>query len=514
MRPNSLFFDRGEQKSVVRAVSLVVTIAFLVMMGYMLIRYKHFAFLLDDALLQTPMFGWLLLIYVALAFLSIYFIRLANCRVKRSPVLWSVAIFLLALFLRALYLLVLRAPAFGGAVFDARNLRALFLADNLSALLLCAISALIAVVVYWIARYIEDGSAPAAGLMLALYPANVLLAQENRMLQFAMLFALFAVLFALVAFSAERRGKAALFSALSALFLALCQSMLETAWLIALEFVIIWTVLLLNSLKVKKELLRLLMIALAFITVLFPLKTLVLESPGWAELDRNLSGAISAGVMQQAREGEAILDQFNWETMQKGYDVQGAPVRLDESITTLWLEKDQALREATSAAAFSASRAEPLGEAVRLLDFFFVAGVLLFAWVGALLRGRGGAGDLILVLLLLWAGAHLFSDRQLITRALAMPILIMLAANGVFAITGTEPRPKERSKYDACLNRGALNLGDIPPNSAQGTCAEAFHPATGGAKQRHYAGGLYAAMEADMARQKQPCEQQGEKQDE
>jgi hypothetical protein len=92
-----------------------------------------------------------------------------------------------------------------------------------------------------------------------------------------------------------------------------------------------------------------------------------------------------------------------------------------------------------------------------------------------------------------------------------MPILIMLAANGVFAITGTEPRLKERSKYDACLNRGALNLGDIPPSNTQGTCAEAFHPVTGGAKQRHSAGGLYAAMEADIARQKQPCEQRGGK---
>jgi hypothetical protein len=480
------------------------------MMGYILIRYNRFGYILHSELMRTHMFGWLLLIYAALAVCSIYLIRLANCRVKLRPVLWAGAIFLVSFLVRALFLLALRAPAFDGAVFGSLNLRALFLADNIPALFLCAIPALSCVVVYWIARYVEDGSAPAAGLLLALYPANIMLSQDARTLQIAVLFALLSTLFALVAFSANGRAKAAAFSALSALSLAACASALMSYWLIALAFAVVWLALFLGSGKVEKEPPRLLLIAVAFCAVFFLLKTFALNTPGWAALDHNLSGANTAGAAQQVREGEAIIDQFNWQTMQKGYDVQGAPVRLDQSISKLWLEKDQTLREATSSAAFSASALQPFGDAIRLLDFFFIAGVLLFAWIGALLRGRGGAGDLLLWLLLLWTGAHLFSERQLITRALGMPILIILAANGVFAITGTVPRPKEKSKYDACLNRGALNLGDIPPNGAQGERMGAFHPATGGA-QCGDSSGLYDAMCADLAKQQEQNNQQGEK---
>lgn len=514
MRQNSLFFDRGGKKNFARAVSMSITLLFLVMLGYFLIRYNHFSYLLHTELFRTPMFGWLFLIYVALAVLSVWIIRLANCRVRRRPVLWAIAVFLVAFLVRALFLLTLRAPAYGGAVFGGLNLRAFFLAEQMPALVLLAVCSLSCVVVYWIARYVEDGSAPAAGLLFALYPANIVLAQDQRAMHIALLFALLSVLFALVAFSAERRGKAFFFSSLSGLSLAVCATVLMTYWLIALAFAVVWAVLFLGSGRIRKEPLRLLLIALAFCALFFPLKTFVLESAAWNRLDSNLSGAISAGAAQQARDGEAILDQLDWETLQKGYDVQGAPVRLDESVTKLWLEKDTSLRLATESAAFSASLLHRWKDAIQLLDFFLVGGVILFAWIGALLRRRGGAGDLLLWIFLLWAGAHLFSERQMITRALGMPILIILAANGVFAITGTEPRPRETGKYDACLNHGALNLGEIPPNGAHGERMGAFHPATGGAKQRHYAGGLYAAMEADIGQEKNQINQMGEIKDE
>ena len=97
----------------------------------------------------------------------------------------------------------------------------------------------------------------------------------------------------------------------------------------------------------------------------------------------------------------------------------------------------------------------------------------------------------------------------MITRAIAMPILMIFAAYGVFAMIGTEPRAKERSKYDACVNRGALNLGDIPATDAGLDSAGAFHPMNaGGVHQNHTRSGLYAQMEADIARNKQEQEQE------
>ena len=117
MRPNSLFFDREQQRGFTRVMSVFITIAFLVSIGYILIRYKRFAYLLHGELLTTPMFGWLLLLYAALAFLFVFVIRWSNCRVKRLFALWVVAILLAAVLPRAFVLLSLRAPAFGGAIF-------------------------------------------------------------------------------------------------------------------------------------------------------------------------------------------------------------------------------------------------------------------------------------------------------------------------------------------------------------------------------------------------------------
>jgi len=114
-------------------------------------------------------------------------------------------------------------------------------------------------------------------------------------------------------------------------------------------------------------------------------------------------------------------------------------------------------------------------------------------------------GDLLLWVFLVWALAHLFSDRQMITRALGMPLLMIFAAYGVFAIVGTEPRPKENSKYAACVNRGALNLGDIPSDDAHLDHVAGFCPAarSNPVYQQQHKGGLFDAMEADIAQKMQ-----------
>ena len=502
MRPNSLLFDREKNQGLLRTMSILVTVVFLVVCGYIIIRYKRFAYLLHGELFTTPMFGFLLLGYLLLAVAAVFLIRWANCRVKRMPALWALAIFLVALLPRIFILLALRAPALGGELFSRLNLSALFLEGNLPALFACAVSALCAVTVYLIARRFDDGSAPAAGLLFALYPANMISCLHQPVMQVVVLFALLSVLFALEAFAAPEARRAVAFSALSGLALAACGVALASVWLMALAFGVFWLILLLSSFRQEGEPRRLLLLALAFCAVLFTLRIVSLASPLWGSLDADLSDATAPGAALQAREGEALLDSLDWDTLQKGYDLQGKPVRLDQNLAQLWLEKDGALSREMDSVSFHVSLLAPLSSAIRLLDFFFVAGVLLFAWIGGLLRRRGGAGDLLLMVFLVWALAHLFSDRQAITRALGMPSLMILASFGVFAIVGTEPRPKEHGKYASCVNRGALNFGELPPTDAGLERKSAFHPQSGSARTQAKIG-LYAAMEADMAQQSQ-----------
>jgi hypothetical protein len=395
-------------------------------------------------------------------------------------------------------LLAERAPAFGGEVFGRLNVAAIVLPENLAALAFCAIPALSAAVIYLIARRFDDGSAPAAGLLFALYPANIVLSLSQPVVQIALLAALLAILFALVAFSSLRRGRAVLFSFLSGLALAACAAALASAWIVALAFGAFWIILLLSSFKIEKEPFRLVLIALTFCAVFFSLRAVAVDTAACGMLDGNLSAVNAAGAAQQAREGEEILDSLDRNTLRQGYNLVGSPIRLDANLTQLWLEKDDALASATGSPTFLGSGLAPFAAAIRLFDFFYIAAIFLFSWIGGLLRRRGGAGDLLLWVFLAWAIAHLFSDRQLITRALGLPLLMIFASYGVFAIVGTEPRPKERGKYDACVNRGALNLGSIPETDGDIRREDAFHPASGATK--HTDGGLYAAMEQDLAK--------------
>ncbi|MDD4312178.1 MAG: hypothetical protein PHW41_06820, partial [Eubacteriales bacterium] len=343
--------------------------------------------------------------------------------------------------------------------------------------------------------------------LLALYPANIVTCLGQPILQAAVLLALLSVLFVLAAFSAINRASVLLFSALSGLLLSASGIVLASAWLFALAFGLLWLVLVFSSLRQKAELRRFILLALAFCAVFFSLRAFVLPSHEWEMIDADLPRATASGAAQQAREGEALLDSFNWQTLQKWYNLQGSPACLDQNLVQLWLEKDAALSAAIDSAAFRASALAAFSQGIRLMDFFYIAAVFLFAWIGGLLRRRGGAADLLLWVFLVWALSHLFSDRQAIARSLGMPILMILAAYGVFSIVGSEPRPKEHGKYASCVNRGALNFGEIPPSDTGLERKSAFHPQSGGSARTQQKNGLFAAMEADLAHKNQQQDQ-------
>jgi len=72
----------------------------------------------------------------------------------------------------------------------------------------------------------------------------------------------------------------------------------------------------------------------------------------------------------------------------------------------------------------------------KLLDFFYVAILFLFAWVGGLLRRRGTESDLLLLVFLGWIGVHFFIEIQTRYRYYGMPFLMIFAAYGVFRLLG------------------------------------------------------------------------------
>ena len=78
MKQGGLFFARGEERGIARAASLFITIAFLAFIGYVIVRYKYFTYILREQVMTTPMFGWLLLGYLLLAVVFLVLIRRLN----------------------------------------------------------------------------------------------------------------------------------------------------------------------------------------------------------------------------------------------------------------------------------------------------------------------------------------------------------------------------------------------------------------------------------------------------
>ncbi len=516
MRPDSLFFDRSGKKGFSRLASIFITIVFLAFVGYIIIRYKYFTYIIREEFLTTPLFGWILLAYLLFFAAFVLILRRTNCEIKRRPWLWALVIFLLALaprlyfysrvqyvpqndfanyvdmgiaFARGDFAYVASISAgyqiasFSGLgtlnglimlVFGAST-RSLQLAE-------CVITSLSSVMVYLVARRFDEGSAPAAGFLFALYPANIVFSQVTSNQHLAVFFALTSILFLLFAFSSARRVRAGVFAALSGLMILLSHYAHPSTITTLIAFGIFWLVLFFSSLRQKKELLRLCIIAVAFSAAFFGLRT---GADAWMRSAGLLSGDMLEGtslskvvVGLNPETGGAysesdygmVMDQpeseqaaFCWKIIRERLGQDDLAGLFDVKILRTWMVKDTSFGWPFFGMESVPEDLSVLVKAYTLLDFFYVAALFLFAWIGGLLRRRGGAGDLLLLILLGWMGVHLFIEIQTRYRYFAMPFLMIFAAYGFFAIVGSRRRTKHVPQNAVCVNANTSGAGEAPP---------------------------------------------------
>ncbi len=547
MRPNSLFFDRGGKTSFSRALSMFITVAFLAFVGYIVIRYKYFTYILREEFLTTPDFGFLILGYIVLFTAFALIIRWANCHVRRMPFLWALAVFVIALAPRLyLYSRISYVPTsdftnyynmglaftrgdFAQIAQTAENYHIqsfsglgilnglIMLAFGTSIrsfqLVQCVITSLSSVMVYLIARRFDEGSAPAAGLLFALYPANIVFSQVTSNQHLAVFFALVSVLLALVSLSAVRRARAVLSAVFSGVTLLLSYYAHPSTAPTLIAYGIFWLIVFFSSLRQKQTILRLLLIAFAFSVAFFGLRaaanagmqTLLGADVSEANssmlakivigLNPDTGGAYSAsdwGMIWQQPQSEQ--NAFCLQVIRERLGQDNLFGLLDTKIMRMWMVKDTSLDWPFYGITSIPNDLSALMQGIELLDFFYVAGLFLFAWFGGLLRRRGGTGDLLLLILLGWMAVHLLIEIQTRYRYFAMPFLMIFAAYGLFAIIGPRKHQPQTRQYTACLNPDYLQIYEIPPVEQK--------PAGGGS--------LYSAMDAAIAEEQLKSSESGE----
>ncbi len=432
MRADYPVYDQNRARGIPRAVSVFTTVVFLALVGFILIRYRNFTYLLREKPFFTPHFLYLAAGYVALILIFTVLIRRTNCAKKRLPGVWAAAILLLALAPRLFLLLRGFSPETGEELYTVCSI---VVPARLLVLIQIIASAGSAVVMYLIALRVDENSAPAAGILLALYPADIVGAMMPGGTQLSTVLALASLLLLLLAFSSVRRIRAVLAAAFSGLLLLLAGGMTESMRVVAAAYALFWVIVFFSSFGCRREPARLLLIALAFVAVFFGLNAaLPREGAARSLFPDVLSGRSEAGSPD---------DIPDWDSIRGRFVSDGGPSRFDKDISRLWMQEDDVFDRAASASALPEGDIALLRAAQRL-DFFFVAGVFLFAWIGALLRRRCGTGELLLLTLLVWMGAHLFMDFGTNGRDIAVPLLILFAAYGFFAVVGAGHRRNDK----------------------------------------------------------------------
>ena len=509
MKQDSLFLNREKERGLTRAASLFITIAFLALIGFVLIRYKYFTYIVREQVTTTPMFGWLVLGYAVLAVAFVVLIRGLNKAGFHAPWAWGAAIFLVALALRYFafanivytptsdflnyynmgvafasgdYSVIARQSAeyhitsFSGlAVINGLLMRLIGTSVRAFQFAQCVFSSLSCVATYLIARRFDEKSAPAAGLLFALYPANIVFSQVTTNQHIAVLFALLSIWLALIALEQTKLVQTGAYSLGSGILLLLSYYSHPSTVTTLIALGVLWLVLTLSALRNRAELLRLLIAAMAFCLGCFALRAGAdagLRAAGLSEPSvANSSNLVKVviGLNHQTVGGYSAEDWgMVWEqpdSEQNAFCLQVIRERLqqpdliglfDAKLLRMWMVPDGSFGWAT--AADTGSSAQPGGgkalddwlAGAKLLDFFYVAALFLFAWIGGLFRRRGNAGDLLLWVLMGWMSVHLLIEIQTRYRYFGMPFLMIYAAFGVFfLLDGAERLTRRKRKQPA-----------------------------------------------------------------
>lgn len=495
------YFDRYGERGSARGVSIFLSAVFLLFVGYILVRYQYFTYIVRDEVFSTPMFGRLVLGYAGVFALFAALIYVAGRRGKSHPVVWGIGIFCVALALRlAVYQVIVytpesdfqnyyrmgvafaqgdyaciaetsagyHIPEFSGLGVINGLLMTAF-GTNLRSfqLVQCVVTALTCVVIYGIARHIDRRAAPAAGLLFAFYPANIFYSQVTSNQHLGVLFSLLAVLLLLSAKEPEQTWKALCFGFAAAVALLISQFSHPSTATTLLAFALYLLTSAIAARKQRKKCARTLLVAVVLMAAFFGLHAAANAAMTRAGLlDEEAlanSSYLAKIVIGLNPDTEGAYSESDWGAIyaqpadernsfclaliRERLEQNDLPDLMDLKILRMWMVKDASFDWATrgtdnmdTVSDSFAVQFDAFTRAYILLDFFYVAAVYLFAWIGILLRRReNGALDLLLWVVLGWMGVHLLIEIQTRYRYLAMALLMVMATVGlarVFAAPG------------------------------------------------------------------------------
>lgn len=495
---------KREKPGFIHIVSILLSCILGLFLGYVLIRYKWYSYVIKGELTLWSQLPALIVTFVCCIFLFIVLYR----RLKTAnTVLILICVFMLALIPRLTLRFCMACEPISdfknyydmGVAFTSKDyatvvsivneygipdfyglaviygvILSIFGESTYALQFACCCNAsLITVIIALIAMRYSKKAGLAAGLIYAIYPGNVIMAQVATNQHVAILFALVSVYFVMCA-TDEQRGIwiSVAFAGIGGLCLLVSQYSHPSSITTQIAVASYLIVLVIGSVWNWKRMLCIAAVAVMFFGCFYVTKTAstaLMRSSGYMgdtsgfyqdglfkivtgmnpETEGGYSDQISAldfGKTPEERKAYAwnMLKEF-WPTR------KGLLTFFDAKVRRVWLGKDD-LNWWCGSFFHDISKewsngteslvADQMAEHLRTfigayiyLDFFFVAGIYVFALLGILFRRRGKYSlDLVVWALLGWVSVHLFIEIMQRYRYYGITMFIVFAGVGISEI--------------------------------------------------------------------------------
>ena len=311
-------------------------------------------------------------------------------------------------------------------------------------LLQCALTAGIAVAVYFLGSKTDTRTGRIAALLFALYPSNIVIAQVFTNQHLAVLMALISILLFLRALAGNALWQRVLYGALAGLALLVSHYSHPSSVITRIAFAV-YTVGLCVALR--KQILPILAVLAA---------CLIAFSGGKALVDHTLlAGGYRLSATEQFHQTERILtglttetdgqlDQVQRDAFRAMTDEQARNAILAELARPVPLIKLLARKAVIMWGAMDSSftwythegnetpQTLAVSSAMGALDVLFAAAVYLLAALGLITERRAApCTDLYKLIVIGWIGVYLLYEIQMRYRYYAMPFLMIFAALGI-----------------------------------------------------------------------------------